>query len=102
VVEVKMGTTGRTRAGKRHAIELLINDKKLQRTDGSFNQSAAARLMGIGQPTLNRWALSGTGMRIDFKLKLVAMYNAPPEEYLDDTEIEFVREIKAYAEKWQL
>jgi transcriptional regulator with XRE-family HTH domain len=80
-------------------IDLLTNDQKFQKANGQFNQSEAARAFKIGQPTLNRWLLGTSGVSFEFKLKILKLYDVPPQGYLNGEEIDFLHALKRYLNK---
>jgi len=80
-------------------IDLLKKDKQIMGYGmgvGPLNQSAAARLFGIGQPTINRWMMGTSGISLEFKLKILIHYNEPPQEYLTGPEMDYVHILKRY------
>jgi hypothetical protein len=80
-------------------IDLVLNDKKFQTPHGKFNQSEAARVFNVGQPTLNRWLLGTSGVSFEMKLRILKHYEVPPQEYCTGEEIDSLHTLKRYLNK---
>lgn len=76
-------------------IDLLRKDRQIMAND-SINQSAAARLFGIGQPTINRWIMGTSGISLEFKLKILMHYDVAPQKYLTGPEMDYAHILKKY------
>lgn len=75
--------------------DLLLDDPNLQR-NGQLNQSEAARIFNIGQPTLNRWLMKTSGVSFELKMRILIHYNERPQEYLTGEEMDYLHTLKRY------